>query len=111
MGWWNGKFSRYEVHFGYADRNETGKLFWIHQARFDSKRSSSYAESNAQQKSKEFGIHVRVMDALKSKCIAMFCNGQSVDFSNEGEPDTAGALPNLRGDRLLQNDPDSTGHN
>lgn len=88
MAWWNGKFTRFEVHFGYPDHNGGDKLLWIHMPKHDSKASSSLAANSAKSKSKEHNIHVRVFDAVKTHCVAMFFNGEPVSFTLAGDPES-----------------------
>lgn len=96
MAWWNGKFTRFEIHFGYPDHNGSGKLMWIHMPKHDSKASSSLAANSAKSKSKEHNIHVRVFDATKSQCVAMFFNGDATGFTISGDPEQP-AVPNSLG--------------
>lgn len=88
MAWWNGKFTRFEVHFGYPDHNGADRLLWIHMPKHDWKASSSLAASCAKSKSKEHNIHVRVFDAVKTQCVAMFFNGESISFTLAGDPES-----------------------
>lgn len=85
MGWWNGKFARFEVHFGYPDRRGD-RISWQHMPRHDAKRSLAFASQSAQSTSKELAIYVRVFDATVARCVAMFFGGDPVEFTTQGEP-------------------------
>ena len=93
MAWWNGKFTRFEVHFGYPDHNGAERLLWIHMPKHDSKASSSLAANSAKAKSKEHRIHARVTDAVKSQCVAMFFNGDAIGFTISGDPEHSTIFP------------------
>ena len=93
MGWWNGKFSRFEVHFGYIEhRVDPQKVFWLHMARHDSKLGLTYAANNAKHKSHELKIFARVVDATNQLCAAMYFNGALIEYTQQGEPQDRGEL-------------------
>ena len=82
MGTWNGKFTCFEVYFGYSAAK--GRLEWQHMPRND--RSSQIgATANARDNSRSLKIFTGIYDALNLCWVAAFRHGEEVPISPAGE--------------------------